>query len=379
MAGQGCLLTAALKSDARKLTAITMTESYKDTILRLIRSTPFEIDTEIEMSGNPPTLATSEFLTNKEQGDWAERIILQAINEQHDEYRAIPYGRSDSLSAGDPRFREFYAEYQEELNSIGKKPDILIYRRSDLPANQGYDLDDIAFVQKAIAAIEVRSSSFLSQSYAAFMQARTTRAETECSRIQRAILQEPYSSVLLERRPHIHAMIKNATAGAFRELSFRQPSWSSTPQPRELTDLLRSLKGQMRVLQSRDYLSVTPKLEDLALVNRWVQTFDVRHYYLQVFFDKAFIISLKDILEITANPRNEGEIFSVERDTKNQGKTTIKIDIKIGKEILGRIDMPSHQSVLKELARGRLLFYVTFEGGKGYLDTTIFTDEVING
>lgn len=32
----------------------------------------------------------------------------------------------------------------------------------------------------------------------------------------------------------------------------------------------------------------------------------------------------------------------------------------------------------KEPDRGRLLFYVTFEGGKGYLDSEIFIRDVIN-
>ncbi len=40
--------------------------------------------------------------------------------------------------------------------------------------------------------------------------------------------------------------------------------------------------------------------------------------------------------------------------------------------------MPEHKSAMKELDRGRLLFYVTFEGGKGYLDNGIFMREVIN-
>ena len=54
---------------------------YKDDILNLIEQSPLDIDTEIQMSGRPPTMASSEFLTNKEQGDWAEKIIFKAINE----------------------------------------------------------------------------------------------------------------------------------------------------------------------------------------------------------------------------------------------------------------------------------------------------------
>ena len=323
-------------------------------------------------------MANSEFLTNKEQGDWAEKIALTAINEHSHEHQAVKYGRDDSLSAGDPGFREFYKAYQDELNEIGKKPDLLIFRRSDLPISGKYDLEDVEFVQRAVAAVEVRSSSFLVGRYSSFMETRTRTAEMECGVIQQRLLQEPYAELLAQRRPHIYEMVRNASVETFRELSFRQPSWSSSQELRELTDLLRELKKQMKVLQTRNYLSITPKIEDLALVNRWIQTFGVRHYYMQVFFDKAYVIPFKQILEIVSDSVNEGPIFSVERDSGNQGKTTIKVDVQVGKEMLGRIDLPQHTSAMKELERGRLLFYVTFQGGRGYLDQSVFLDEIIN-
>jgi len=81
---------------------------------------------------------------------------------------------------------------------------------------------------------------------------------------------------------------------------------------------------------------------------------------------------------LISNEDNEGSKFSIERDVKNQGKTTIKVNVQVGKEIIGRIDMPEHKSAMKELDRGRLLFYVTFEGGKGYLDNEIFMRDIIN-
>ena len=147
---------------------------------------------------------------------------------------------------------------------------------------------------------------------------------------------------------------------------------------RNLTILLKDLKENIKILHKRDYLSITPKMEDIALVNRWIQNFNIRHFYLQVFFDKAYIISFKDILELVSNDNNDGNHFSIERDVKNQGKTTIKINVQVGKEILGRIDMPEHQSAMKELDRGRLLFYVTFAGGRGYLDNDVFIKDIIN-
>ena len=356
-----------------------MNETYTETIQRLISESPFEIDTELQIAGRVPTLATSAFLTNKQQGDWAEEIVCNAINEYSQEYRALKYGRDDSLDAGDPGFREFYAAYQDELNSVGKKPDILIFHRSDVPSESTYDLEDAEFVQSAIAAIEVRSSSFLATRYSDFMSERTHRAEAECARFQSLILREPYASLLLEKRPHLYKIISEASIDTFRELDFVARGWYSSQELRELSQYLKELKEQIKILQTRDYLSITPKLEDISVVNRWIQNFGVPHYYLQVFFDKGYIIPLKDILELTADPKNEDVIFSVERNVKNQGKTTINMNIQVGREIIRRIDMPEHESVVKEQQRGRLLFYVTFRGGKGYLDPEVFSQEVANG
>ena len=351
--------------------------TYRDTIASLISSFPIEIDTDIQLSGRRPTMASSNFLINKEQGDWAEQIVLNAVNTRSTEYCAVQYGRSDDFAAGEPGFEEFYSKYQDEVKNIGKKPDLLIFRRSDAPNTDQLDIDhDI--VRKAIAAIEVRSSSFLANKYASFMNNRIREAEAECSRIQGELMQEPLSSLLLEKSPELHRMIKCATVNTFRELDFRARSWSSSSELKRLSQQLKNLKGQITILHKRENLSITPKLEDLALVNRWIQHFGVKHFYLQVFFDKAYVLPFKDILTVSSDPKNEGIIFSVDQDSRNQGKTTIKIDIQVGKEILGRVDMPEHRSALKEFDQGRLLFYVTFHGGRGYLDPDIFEQEIID-
>ena len=54
--------------------------SYQETILALVEALPFAIDPDLQLRGRPPTMASSQFLTNKEQGDWAEEIIFNAIN-----------------------------------------------------------------------------------------------------------------------------------------------------------------------------------------------------------------------------------------------------------------------------------------------------------
>lgn len=350
---------------------------YKDDILDLIRKSPLNIDTEIQMSGKPPTMANSEFLTNKEQGDWAENIVFNAINEFSEEYFAIKYGRSESIAAGDDGFADFYLKYQEELNSIGKKPDVLIFKISDFP-DRVVDIENDEHIKYAVAALEVRSSSFLIGKYSSFMQERQRIAIDKCLEIRGTILSSTIGELLKQKNEMIYNLLSNATEDTFRELDFRCPSWSLTSQLQDITAFLKELKESIKILHKRDYLSITPKMEDIALINRWIQKYNVRHFYLQVFFDKAYIISFKDILTLVSDDKNEGNQFSIERDVKNQGKTTIKVNVQIGNELIGKIDMPEHKSAMKELDRGRLLFYVTFEGGKGYLDNEIFIRDVIN-
>jgi len=340
-------------------------------------ATPFGIDLDIQMTGRPPTMASSEFLTNKEQGDWAEQIVFKAINDNSPDYRAVKYGRSDTLAAGDPGFEDFYQSYQDELNTIGKRPDLLIFDRRDV-GDAELNLADDQIVSRAIAAIEVRSSSFLANQYSQYMEKRSSQAVQRCRELKRAILQNQMQDLLQQKSPEILSMIQHSTDETFRELDFRLRSWSSSVELQELSALLRELKEQIKILHKRDYLSITPKLEDLALVNRWIQHFNVRHFYLQVFFDKAYVIPFRDILGIASDPAKEDVVFSVEKDIKNQGKTTIKINVQVGKEILGRIDMPEHKSAMKELDRGRLLFYVTFQNGRGYLDNNVFITGIIN-
>ena len=351
--------------------------AYKDQIKSLISKMPFDIDLDIQLSGRPPTMAGSEFLTNKEQGDWAEKLVFNAINSYSKDHCAVKYGRSDSLSAGDPGFKDFYTSYQRELNTIGKKPDLLVFNREQVKG-QKIDTDDIDFVSKAVSAIEIRSSSFLANRYSDFMNKRTAEAIKECHKIRKELLKPSIAGLLQKKNIEIFNMIKSASDNTFKEIDFRFQSWSSSKELERLSDLLRKLKDQIKILHKRDYLSITPKLEDIALVNRWINKFNVRHYYLQVFFDKAYIIPFKNVLEITTDPEKEGVIFSIEKDVKNQRKTTIKINIQVGQEIIGKIDMPKHKSTMKELERGRLLFYVTFHGGHGYLDNTVFLKRIIN-
>lgn len=349
----------------------TTTSLYKDKISKLIDNFPLPIDKHIVIEGRPPTSANSEFLTNKEQGDWAERLVVKAINSSSLGCVAVPYGKSDSIAAGDPGFADFYKAYQDELNSIGKRPDVLLFRTEDAPKDISA-LENHDCVRRAIAAIEVRSSSFLCLKYKSAMAQRIANAERRCAELRDIILKPPYGEVLKLKNPAVFGLLDAMKPDAFRELTFRALSWQSSEVLRELSALLKELKSNIALLHKRDYLSITPKLEDIALVNRWIDNFNVPHYYLQVFFDQAYMISFDQILSICVDSSGEGKDFSIETDVKNQGKTTIKVNIDVGAPVIGKIDMPAHRSAMKELDRGRLLFYVKFDGGQGYLDIDAF-------
>lgn len=148
-----------------------------------------------------PTQASSNFITNKEQGDWAERLILNAINESSRNYVAVKYGKSDDLVAGEVGFDQFFQEFQDELDSIGKRPDILIFNQQDFIDNLGYDISHVPhgdigeYVKKAVAGIEVRSSAFLIDHYEEYMQQQTLKFTNLAISIKDEILHD-YSFLL---------------------------------------------------------------------------------------------------------------------------------------------------------------------------------------
>ena len=101
-------------------------ESYKDIINKICNSihTGLIDFSEPRSKASMPTQASSEFITNKQQGDWAEDVIFRAINDNSNNIVAIKYGKSDNLVAGDIGFETFFENYQKELDTIGKRPDI---------------------------------------------------------------------------------------------------------------------------------------------------------------------------------------------------------------------------------------------------------------
>lgn len=350
--------------------------TYFERIGNLTKKLPAELVdfSQPRDKAHTPTQASSNFITNKEQGDWAENLIFNSINEVSKHYVAVKYGKSDALVAGEEGFDDFFTEFQNELDTIGKRPDILIFNKADFNPHLGYDISHIPhnqiteYVKKAIAGIEVRSSAFLIDHYEDFMRQRTEKYTLASMEIKEQIL-NGYSDILNSpsRKKYIK-LLESLNRETIHIIDFKAPGWRSSAELIQANNLFKQLSHAIKKVQQRDYLSITPKVEDLKVVYKWIETFNVPHFYFQVFFDKIYGISFENILAIISNPDNEGIIFSVEADTKNQNKTTIKIKSREGIEIASKVDEPSHKSVRKEMDRGRLLFYVTFNGGTAYLD-----------
>jgi len=323
---------------------------------------------------SPPTQASSNFITNKEQGDWAEDLIFRAINETSKNYVALRYGKSDDIIAGEEGFDQFYLDFQDELDTIGKRPDLLVFKKKDYNEELGFDISKIEhsqtaeYVKKAIAGLEIRSSAFLIDKYEQEMQSRTAIHLEQALTIKNKILEE-FSDILEHpKKKHFIDILNGIDSNTISAINFRRPSWKATDRLQELTSLFKELKDNINIVQKRDYLSITPKIEDVKVVYRWTETFNVPHYYFQVFFDKSYGISFNNILTLLTEPEKEGEYYEISQDIKNQNKTTVKINTRNTNQIAYKILEPEHKSVRREMGRGRLLFYVSFEKGTAYLD-----------
>ncbi len=328
---------------------------------------------------SPPTQASSMFITNKEQGDWAEDLIFRAINETSTNYVAVRYGKSDDIVAGEDGFDKFYNDFQDELDEIGKRPDLLIFKKEDFDTNLGHDISNIPhseitdYVKKAVAGLEIRSSAFLINKYEQEMQERTAYHLKQALTVKDKILKD-YSDLLEHpKKKHFIDILNSINSETITSISFRRPSWKATERLQELSLLFKELKEHIVVVQKRDYLSITPKIEDIKVVYKWAETFNVPHYYFQVFFDKSYGISFKNILTLLTEPEKEGDFYEISQDIKNQNKTTVKINTRNTSQVAYKIIEPEHQSVRREMGRGRLLFYVSFEKGTAYLDIDSLT------
>jgi len=69
--------------------------TYYEKIKNLVKDVPIQLVDfdQPRDQARTPTQASSNFITNKEQGDWAENLIAEAINKNFDGFIAVKYGK----------------------------------------------------------------------------------------------------------------------------------------------------------------------------------------------------------------------------------------------------------------------------------------------
>jgi hypothetical protein len=128
-----------------------------------------------------PTAAFSEFLINRQLGDWAETLLRVEINSKLKRFKALRYGASGRLIVGDPNFPKFFNTYHKEIKEIGKRPDLLFFKEEFIrKLNLPDDISDLTTTyltelsKEAVAAMEVRSSRY----YAAIYEKSTGKKQS---------------------------------------------------------------------------------------------------------------------------------------------------------------------------------------------------------
>lgn len=117
-----------------------------------------------------PTDARSEFLANRAMGDWAERLLSEAIVRACHEWKVSQYGDTNRIAAGHPDFKASYLAGLEQTRRFGKRPDLLLFPAEAMVAPDLSALghaEPAALVKEAVAAVEVRSSKFEALTYMA--------------------------------------------------------------------------------------------------------------------------------------------------------------------------------------------------------------------
>jgi hypothetical protein len=139
--------------------------AYVKSLRALVAAIPSKILPRSVQTAEPkvrvPTQAFSEFLINRELGDWAERLVAAELEKAALALKSCGYGRNENLVAGDSGFKEHYLDYHHELRSLGKRPDLLVYRDHAPPIEaftKANSPESIVLASKAVAAFEVRSS-----------------------------------------------------------------------------------------------------------------------------------------------------------------------------------------------------------------------------
>ncbi|TZG29138.1 AccI family restriction endonuclease [Sphingomonas montanisoli] len=119
-----------------------------------------------------PSFADSKFQAEQALGDWAENSLAAALNEALPNHRAVAYGFSSKIIAGEDGFKEHYVKGIADTCLFGKRADLLIVDRDCILPDDISNLETVDLsgdVAASMGAIEVRSSRMESKVHAEYV------------------------------------------------------------------------------------------------------------------------------------------------------------------------------------------------------------------
>ncbi len=129
-------------------------------------------ETPIPAKITAPSFADSKFQAEQALGDWAEGCLAAALNEALTDHRAVAYGFSSKIIAGEEGFKEHYIKGIQDTCKYGERADLLIVNRNSPLPNDISHIETPALadvVAGSLGAIEVRSSRMESKIHAAYV------------------------------------------------------------------------------------------------------------------------------------------------------------------------------------------------------------------
>jgi hypothetical protein len=330
-----------------------------------------------------PTDVSSEFTINDLMGSWAERLVYRTIKDHADNIVPIMYGRSDQLIAGQEGFADLWKEHMTELDTIGKRPDVLIYKSEDAQSLFA-DMTNIAKeqslwknVNQAVAGLEVRSSKqnltineeYKDKKIGEHYESLKALIKVVVAGIKAENLQMDKIDVMLD-------WLEKIDKDDFPSTIPRKVTISRSIQDNDLINSYNQIFVHLKKISSilASYRSFTVKVEDLEITNKWVSKYNVPHYYIQVFDDRVYAISTLEIFKVILDDGLKNTHWKLEKNPKNQMKSTFYVNLDRG-VLIGQLSKQAEIVPVKiYLDNGRVIYATDFKNGELELDYRKFTE-----
>jgi len=282
----------------------------------------------MKKSNKAPQFRGIDFLMRFQQGRWSEDRIIDGINNTSD-YRAVPYGISRVYVESGQETKEQYWKKYSSIESYGKRPDIVVFRRDV------YDLIKSKLSEDPTLMTEDEWAPILKQSLCAI--------EAENS------------------------------------------LWRASKMPDK--DLKLPLPRKSNIIAPNIWV----KEEDVDRLLSWQQVYNKPIYVVQVFYDLAYAAKLETILQKVRKIKEQKSEVLRDIEMKRLGliiDTQKYVDSRTGvsqaKEVyrlhpaaailFGYISgEPSLEAKVLESKSGKIIPYVHFSGG-----TLILTKDILS-